>query len=459
MSFRDASFREACLAWVSALSGERVSGAADLADARVLIDVTTAADPEYFAAASLVLPSRGGEPNLDGLAQLARLLLRYFEQGLGKALARDHVPGVASLTAAPHDDLWRLVVLVVAMTLLSERNGASGLYDTLDEATQRRLRRGIDGMWGDDQAGARAEQPERPLIDLGGGRASSDSMASIQTSGLQFESAYSSFPGQSQRSLGGEPAPWPRGSQQWAAAGRGEPALLQVVEGTQSTATIASAAGGVRHARALLGETASVSSSSTGASEDGASSPGATDGDGDGASASGGGDLDTDSYVSEFSQDLAAYGVDATVSVGWFSGPNAAAAYVFVANTAVYWLVGVYLLLTTSVPPQKSPYFKDYYDMSTAVLEVLLLSGASAGVCAAWLQLLRHQTRKVVWMTTLSVPVVGTAMAVWAAARVAALPGAGELVGYRIRSAVVAALSLVLAARFAWTVAQQRRDI
>ncbi|KAJ2716220.1 hypothetical protein H4R19_000767 [Coemansia spiralis] len=464
MSFRDATFRQACLAWVSALSGERISSAEDLADARVLIDIASEADPEYFASASLVLPSRGGEPNLDALAQLARLLLRYVEQGLGKQLWRDHIPGVASLTTPPHDDLWRLIVLVVSMTLLSDRNNASRLYDALDESTQRHLRVGIGAMW--DDGHPPEQQP--PLIDmsvsepddpkdrrllhsgpLGPGRASSDSMASVQTSALQFESAYSSFPGQSLRSLpAAESSLWPRGSQQ-SAAGSGEPALLQVAEGTQSMATIASAATDAQHTRVVLMDPPSSSSSS---SSGGGSSTGSQSAADDGGS-------DTDSYVSEFSQDLAEYGVDAVVSVGWFSGPNAAAAYVFVANIVVYLLVGLYLLTMTSVPPQKSPYFKDYYDMATAVLQVLLLSAASAGVCAVWMQLLRHQTRKVVWMTTLSVPVVGTAMAVWAAVRVAALPGMEGLVGYRIRSAIVAAVSLVLAARFAWAIAQQRRDI
>ncbi|KAJ1719594.1 hypothetical protein LPJ61_006280, partial [Coemansia biformis] len=125
------------------------------------------------------------------------------------------------------------------------------------------------------------------------------------------------------------------------------------------------------------------------------------------ASADDNGDSDTDSYVSEFSQDLEEYGVDAVVSVG-FNGPNAFAAYVFVANIVVYTLAGCYLLATTSIPQRKSPYFKDYYDMSTAVFTI---------------------------------------------------PGAEELIGYRIRNAVVIAISLILTIRFAWSIAQRKRDI
>ncbi|KAJ1788907.1 hypothetical protein LPJ67_002695, partial [Coemansia sp. RSA 1938] len=98
--------------YISKLSGERVQSTEDLVDARILIDITTNADPEYFATASLVLPSQHGEPNLDALAQLARLLLRYVEQGLGAQLARDYVPRVQSLVAPPFDDMWRLLVLV-----------------------------------------------------------------------------------------------------------------------------------------------------------------------------------------------------------------------------------------------------------------------------------------------------------------------------------------------------------
>ncbi|KAJ2776988.1 hypothetical protein H4R18_005385 [Coemansia javaensis] len=450
MSFRDRDFREACLAWISALSGEHIAEAGDLADGRVLIDIATEADPEYFAAASLVLPSRAGEPNLDALAQLARLLLRYFEQGLGRQLDRDYVPGVASLTGAPYDDLWRLLALVVSMTLLSERNGASRLYyDGLGRHTQDQLRTGIGGMWGDGphvtpplDVGPR--QPRTPAH-----RASSDSIASVQTSLLQFESAYSSLPGRSLESVAQPgatlgPAEQPPSS---------EPALLPVSESTQSTSTIAGPlAGGLQRARALMGLVESSSSSS------GSGSEGEDEQEDDEAEADGGAPSDTESYVSEFSQDLDQYGGVDTVSMG-FSGPNALAAYAFVANSVAYVATGLYLLATTSVPQRGTPVFRDYYDVSTAVLEVLLTSAASAAVSVGWVLVLRQRTREVVWTTTLSVPVVGAAAAAWAGARLFALPGVEGLVGFRIRTGLVAAAALVLAARFAWTVARRRRDI
>ncbi|KAJ2323742.1 hypothetical protein GGI00_005535, partial [Coemansia sp. RSA 2681] len=144
---------------ISRLSGEQVRDTADLVDARVLIDVTTQADPEYFASASIVLPSRPGEPNIDALAQLARLLLRYFEMGLEqRQLARDCIPGVTSLVSPPFDDFWRLLVLVVSVTLLSERNGANELFSELDSATQAALERGIGSMWSGGAANRSRQQ-------------------------------------------------------------------------------------------------------------------------------------------------------------------------------------------------------------------------------------------------------------------------------------------------------------
>ncbi|KAJ2343402.1 hypothetical protein GGF43_005710 [Coemansia sp. RSA 2618] len=166
---------------------------------------------------------------------------------------------------------------------------------------------------------------------------------------------------------------------------------------------------------------------------------------------------DTDSYVSEFSQDLEEYGPD-VVSVG-FNGPNAFAAYFYMANMLAYIVTGAYLLFTTSVPQRKSPYFKDYYDMTTAVLKVLLYSGVAAAISIGWVQLLRLQTRKVIWMTTLSVPVVSAATAIWAGTRLFSMPGTEELLGYRIRNGIVIAVSLILAVRFVWSISQRRHDI
>ncbi|KAJ2857140.1 hypothetical protein GGI22_003595, partial [Coemansia erecta] len=179
----------------------------------VLIDLTTQADPDYFTSASLVLPSQPDTPNLDALAQLARLLLRYFEQGMGRLLIRDYIPGVDSLVSAPFDDLWRLTLLVVAATLLSEQNGASELYDTLDNATQTLLQVGIGGMWGDGEArgsitnvdvSAEAESleasryfPQQQQVappHMAGPSVSNDSLTSDQTSMFQtFQSAHSSI--------------------------------------------------------------------------------------------------------------------------------------------------------------------------------------------------------------------------------------------------------------------------
>ncbi|KAJ1831535.1 hypothetical protein LPJ63_004214 [Coemansia sp. RSA 2711] len=454
MSFRNTEFQQACLAWISGLSNERIEGTADLVDGRILIDVTTEADPEYFAAASLVLPSHAGEPNLDALAQLARLLLRYFDQGLGKQLTRDYVPGVHSLTAAPFDDLWRLLVLVVSVTLLSERNESGRVYEGMDKATQTRLRLGIDGMWGDEQL---QQQQQASLIDLDAGSESdrnksstearrlapppasvyTTSNDSVQTSLLQFQSAYSSLPSQSQHSEHAAEAVIPMTASVQRSAH--EPALLPITEGSQSLGTIASTIGGGRYNRSMVGFAGSEDSSSDGEEEEAA------------------GLSDTDSYVSEFSQDLAEYGPD-VVSVG-FNGPNAFAAYLYIANMVAYIATGGYLLLSTSVPQRKSPYFKDYYDMTTAILKVLLYSAVSAAISIGWVQLLRLQTRKVIWMTTLSVPVVGVATAVWAGTQMFRIPGAEELIGFRVRNGIVIAVSLILAVRFVWSISQRKQDI
>ncbi|KAJ2470786.1 hypothetical protein IWW56_006462, partial [Coemansia sp. RSA 2131] len=248
---------------ISKLSGERVESTEDLVDARILIDITTAADPEYFATASLVLPSQHNEPNLDALAQLARLLLRYIEQGLGTQLARDYVPRVQSLVAPPFDDMWRLLVLVVSVTLLSQRNNAKSLYEELDDVTQTQLRVGIDGMWGEPELLVDGVSGPELLIDVGAsgpdknsGSAKSsrdgaqnqvtyttadDSMASVRTSLAQYQSAYSSLAGQSQHSADRKPESLNQ-----------EPALLPITEASQSVGTIASTIGG-RYSRSMVG--------------------------------------------------------------------------------------------------------------------------------------------------------------------------------------------------------------
>ncbi|KAJ2119854.1 hypothetical protein IW147_005543 [Coemansia sp. RSA 720] len=444
---------------ISKLSGERVESTEDLVDARILIDITTAADPEYFATASLVLPSQHNEPNLDALAQLARLLLRYIEQGLGTQLARDYVPRVQSLVAPPFDDMWRLLVLVVSVTLLSQRNNAKSLYEELDDVTQTQLRVGIDGMWGEPELLVDGVSGPELLIDVGApgpellidvgasgpdknsGSAKSsrdgaqnqvtyttadDSMASVRTSLAQYQSAYSSLAGQSQHSADREPESLNQ-----------EPALLPITEASQSVGTIASTIGG-RYSRSMVG----FEESDDEESNDEENAVGLSD---------------TDSYVSEFSQDLAEYGTD-VVSVG-INGPNAYAAYVYIGNMLAYVAAGLYLLATTNVPERKSPYFKDYYDMTTAVLKVLLYSGLSAGISVAWVHLLRTQTRKVVWMTTLAAPVVSVGMAVWAATQLMLVPGVEGLLGYRVRNIIVIVASLVLAARFAWSITQRKQEI
>ncbi|KAJ2076955.1 hypothetical protein H4R24_005413 [Coemansia sp. RSA 988] len=495
MSFRDTKFREACLVWISALSGEHVATTADLVDARILIEITTEADPEYFATASLVLPSRPGEPNLDALAQLARLLLRYFEQGLGRQLTRDYIPGVISLTTPPFDDFWRLLVLVVSATLLSEQNSASNVYENMDETVQAHLQSGIGSMWDGEQQSlidldtedgiasneindksvdsvsaaplhsgienvvgsshvVRQQSPLQPLSLHY--ETSNDSFVSVMTSPQQFQSAYSSPPTPSQQSLSSglqgssASSSWQRRSkhrphkqpkQQLSNldtipnSSSHQPALLQITEAAESIDTIiTSTSDNALHTRSMIGFEDSESDEEERA-----------------------GISDSDSYVSEFSQDLEEYGQD-VVSVG-FNGPNAYAAYLFVANACVYMATGCYLLLSTSAPQKKSPYFKDYYDMTAATLQIMLLSVLSAAISIAWVQLLRLQTRKVVWMTTLSVPVVGTATAMWAGMQFLRVPGAEQLIGYRIRNGLVIAISMILVVRFCWSISQRRHDI
>ncbi|PIA15351.1 hypothetical protein COEREDRAFT_87968 [Coemansia reversa NRRL 1564] len=496
MSFRDTEFREACLAWISALSGDNVTTTADLVDARILIEITTEADPDYFATASLVLPSQPGEPNLDALAQLARLLLRYFEQGLGRQLTRDYVPGVISLTNPPFDDLWRLLVLVVSATLLSERNSASNVYENMDETVQAHLQSGIGGMWDGEQQSLieldtedvalsnrvteksvdgfstipfysgiendnRASQVIRQQSPLQPRslhyETSNDSFLSVMTSPQQFQSAYSSPPAQSQQSLNSgvqgssESLSWQRQSRHRSPQQKQsqrhsnldtmrispfhQPALLHTTEAAESINTIiTSTSGSTQHTRSMIGFVESESDEEERA-----------------------GISDSDSYISEFSQDLEEYGQD-VVSVG-FNGPNAYAAYLFVANAFVYIVTGCYLLLSTTAPQKKSPYFKDYYEMTAATLQIVLLSILSAAISIAWVQLLRFQTRKVVWMTTLSVPVVGTATAVWAGMQLLQVSGAEQLIGYRIRNGVVITISLILVVRFCWSISQRRQDI
>ncbi|KAJ1774084.1 hypothetical protein IW140_000615 [Coemansia sp. RSA 1813] len=458
-------------------------GTADLVDAMVLIQLTTQSDPDYFTSASLVLPSQLGEPNLDALAQLARLLLRYFEQGMGRLLIRDYIPGVDSLISEPFDDLWRLTLLVVSATLLSEQNGASDLYDTLDEATQTMLQIGIGGMWGDSQAhGSNVNatgsvhvaepgsqetsrylpQQQQTPPRLAGYDVSNDSFTSDQTSMFQmFQSAHSSIQEQHQRhSQSSRVSPTSSSLQntrllltnsqtqsQRLRSSQAQPALLQILDGEQSV-LFEHNTGGSRSSgmdpqelkRSLIGFTRNE------------------DADDDyGTDTDNGSDSDTESYATEFSQDLEEYGQDA-VSVG-FNGPNAFAAYVFIANALVYIGAGVYLLLATTVPPKKSPYFKDYYDMTVAILQILASSIVSVIISVIWVQLMRYQTRKVVWITTLGVPVVSISTAIWAGIQVSRVPGVEGIVGYRLRNGIVIAVSLILAIRFIWSISQRRVDI
>ncbi|KAJ2719672.1 hypothetical protein GGI07_005079 [Coemansia sp. Benny D115] len=529
MSFRDPKFRQACLTWISELTNESVTDTADLVDARILIDITTQADPEYFASASLVLASRPGEPNLDGLAQLARLLLRYFEQGLGKQLERDCVPGVNTLATWPFDDLWRLIILVVSVTLLSERNGASDVYDGLDAMTQTELRRGVDAMWG------AADGAMHVAVDLGASdisrvsvsenvrlvdhsdppshesrrdsaaeselqrrnnvppqlmstytAASNDSFTSVQTSYRPFHSAQSSMSGAqtpTEQVLSMEQSRNQSGSHSNRQSSRQsdhrssrqsdhhssrqlhqqslgqslrssvhEPALLPVLDAPASNynsdgETVES----IESSDEFIGdeERGSLIGFRRSAIQD--SDERINGNDGDGLS-------DTDSYVSEFSQDLHEYGPDA-VTIG-FKGPNSIAAYLFALNTLAYFVLGVYLLLTTKVPPKKSPYFRDFSDMLHAIAQISIASVVSVALSVLWVQILRHQTRKVVWLTTLGVPVVSVAMAVWASVQVfSRVPVVEGLISYRVRSALVVLVSVIMAVRFFWSVARRRRDI
>ncbi|KAJ2664563.1 hypothetical protein IWW48_000816 [Coemansia sp. RSA 1200] len=483
------------------LSNEEVRGTADLVDASVLLQLTTQSDPEYFESASLVLPSNPGEPNLDALAQLARLLLRYFEQGLGRLLIRDYVPGVDSLVAAPFDDLWRLTLLVVSATLLSEQNGASDLYDTLDVATQTLLQIGIGSMWGDndthvsnvDAAGSvytveaesqetsryftqQQQQEQQQQIEqqiqqpplLHTHDVSNDSLTSDRTSMFQtFQSAHSSISEHRHRIQNGQPSRVSptlsslqstssrslRRSQlqsqsQRLQSDQTQPALLQILDGEQSLISENIPGNGSIHSgmvleelqRSLIGFTRNENS-----------------GDGYDTDSGGEGGSDTESYATEFSHDLEEYGQD-VVSVG-FNGPNAYAAYIFIANTVVYIGTGGYLFLVTTVPPKKSPYFKDYYDMTVAILQILASSVGSVMLSFIWVQLMRYQTRKVVWITTLGVPVVSIATAVWAAIQVSRVPGVEGIIGYRLRYGIVIAISVILAIRFMWSISQRKVDI
>ncbi|KAJ1746691.1 hypothetical protein LPJ78_005002, partial [Coemansia sp. RSA 989] len=417
------------------LSGEHIADATELVDAWILISVTIAADPDYFGAASLVIPSHNGKANLDAMAQLARELLRFFEQGLGKQLARDRIPGVQSLTAAPFDDLWRLIVLVVAVSLLSERNQASVLYEQLDEVVQTQLRLGIDELWSSDSAGhSWKTQP----LQASGYAASTDSMASAQTSLLQqqqqFASALSSLRSSSQHSTHDAKGRLSAATTQQSVY---EPAVLPISQDVPSVATIAPISNDAPLEQSLIGFDNNSSSRSSSSSDE----------------------TDTSSYVSEFSQDLAAYGPE-VVSTG-ISGPNAFAAYVFIASLLAYAGAGGYLMLFTTVPQRTSPVFKSYYDMTTAIAAVLTSAGVSAGISIAWVHLLRLHTRRLIWLTTLSVPVAGAATAVWACVQLFRISGApvDGILGMQVRSGIVAAIALVLAVRFIWAIVQRRLDI
>ncbi|KAJ2448493.1 hypothetical protein EV183_005411 [Coemansia sp. RSA 2336] len=408
---------------------------AELVDAWILISVTIAADPDYFGAASLVIPSHNGKANMDAMAQLARELLRFFEQGLGKQLARDRIPGVQSLAAAPFDDLWRLIELVVAVTLLSERNQASVLYEQLDGVVQTQLRLGIDELWGSDSAGnSWKTQPSQ----VSGYAASTDSMASAQTSLLQqqqFASAMSSLHSSSRHSAHDAKGRLSAATTQQSVY---EPAVLPISQDVPSVATIAPFSNDAPLEQSLIGFDESISSRRPSSSSD---------------------ETDTSSYVSEFSQDLAAYGPE-VVSTG-IGGPNALAAYVFIASLLAYAGAGGYLMLFTAVPQRTSPVFKSYYDMTTAIAAVLTSAGVSAGISIAWVHLLRLHTRRLIWLTTLSVPVAGAATAVWACVQLFRISGApiDGILGMQVRSGIVAAIALILAVRFVWAIVQRRLDI
>ncbi|KAJ2393632.1 hypothetical protein GGI05_002373 [Coemansia sp. RSA 2603] len=443
MSFRNPNFRQACLAWISVLCKEDIARVDDLVDARILIDVTTQADPEYFATASLVLTSRPGEPNLDGLAQLARLLLRYFEGELGKEVARDNVPGVTSLCSSPFDDFWRLVVLVVSVTLLSEKNNASEMYDKLDGSVQDELKKGMNFVWGDASAAA------HHLVDVEAERAGSRLEGSL-ASGIseypqQFHSAYSSLGATvtthvSQNDLPDAPLLPSSDSQAF------EPATLHVSDMRQDTDSVS--IGSIASADVYRDEYGDLSPEDTGSLIGFERERGDEESDAESLASS---------YVSEFSQELLQYGTPG--SIGGFSGPNFFFAYLFWANTLAYMLTGAYLLLSTHVPERKSPYFRDFYDLTRAIMQITGASLAAVLLSALWMQLMRYQTRKVIWLTTLGIPVVSSATAVWAATQILRIPGAEGLVGYRIRSAVVILISLILTVRFVWSIGRRRRDI
>ncbi|KAJ2855557.1 hypothetical protein J3B02_002102 [Coemansia erecta] len=471
-----------------ALCEETVADVADLVDARILIDITIEADPEYFSTASLVLSSHRGEANLDGLAQLARLLLRYFEQGLGRQISRDSIPGVDSLCAEPFDDLWRLVVLVVSATLLSERNGASEVYDGLDSGLQKVLKNGMDDTWGKqgDYGRARgtniADLASSEVSRLTGSGDIRLAESEAQTGGLgqnassagpsivhshansnddsfitsgrssfqqQFHSAYSSI------SVHNDNALRAGLHEQSMLSSKHEPAMLDVISSQD---------------RADLESIASIASTDVYRdeygdeySEEGRGSMagfeirrsqqiGAPDND----SNEGTDDL-ADSYVSEFSQDLLQYGSD-TVTMG-FSGPNSFFAYLFVTNTIANVATGLYLIVTTQVPRRKSPYFKDFNDIIWAITQITVASVAAVVLSVVWMQLLRYQTRKVIWLTTLGIPVVSTATAVWVGTQILSIPGTEGLVGYRLRSFLVILIVVILAVRFIWSITRRRNDI
>ncbi|KAJ2596689.1 hypothetical protein H4R99_004818, partial [Coemansia sp. RSA 1722] len=172
------------------------------------------------------------------------------------------------------------------------------------------------------------------------------------------------------------------------------------------------------------------------------------------------GDTDSlaDSYVSEFSQDLQQYNMD-SVTRG-FSGPNQFFAYLFAANTIAYAFVGVYLIATTNVPKRRSsPYFKDYNDMIWAIGQITTLSLVAVTLSVVWMQLLRYQTRKVIWLTTLGIPVLSVATALWVGTQIMNIPGTEGLIGYRVRSIMVIVTVVILAVRFVWSITRRRHDI
>ncbi|KAJ2777838.1 hypothetical protein GGI15_004380 [Coemansia interrupta] len=435
MSFRNPQFRQACLAWISILSGETVAQVDDLVDAQILIEVTTQADPEYFATASLVLTSRPGEPNLDGLAQLARLLLRYFENELGKEVVRDNVPGVSSLCTPPFDDFWRLLVLVVSVTLLSEKNNASELYDKLDGSVQDELKRGMNIVWGD------ANPAAHHLVEMEGSLASG-----MSEYPQQFHSAYSSLGATVTTQVSQHDSP--SRSLRISSPQAYEPATLHVSEMREDTED--ASIGSIASADVYQDEYGDDSSLERAGSLVGFERGRADDEESDAESLA-------SSYVSEFSQELLQYG--SLDSFGGFSGPNSFFAYLFLANTLAYMLAGIYLLFSTHVPERKSPYFRDFYDLTRAIMQITGASLAAVLLSTLWMHLMRYQTRKVIWLTTLGIPVVSSATAIWAATQILRIPGAEGLVGYRVRNAVVILISLILAVRFIWSIGRRRRDI